>query len=146
MISGVPFVKQQEKQCGPAALASVLHYYGDTIRADEIAAEAFSSGLNGAMIFDLERVALSREFKARAFPASLEIVREHLKANEPVILLIDQGFSIYQSPHYLVAVGYDDQREVLTAHAGTEAGVLWPYERLEKAWSRMNHLCLIVRR
>ena len=143
-ISSVPFIYQKDKRCGTAALASVLHYYGDPISEEAIAGDIFSPELEGTLLSDLENFARRRGFYTRVYPGSLSDLKRHIERNEPVIILIDEGFSVYQRPHYLVAVGYSEKRRLVLVHAGTEADALWSYGRLESAWARMNYLCLII--
>lgn len=143
-ISSVPFFYQKDKRCGTAALASVLRYYGDPVSEEVIARDIFSPGLKGTLLSDLENFARRRGFYTRIYPGSLSDVKRHIERNEPVIILIDDGFSAYQRPHYLVAVGYSEKRRQVIVHTGTEAAALWSYGRLESAWARMNHLCLLI--
>lgn len=143
-ISSVPFIYQKDKRCGTAALAGVLHYYGDPISEEAIAGDIFSKELKGTLLSDLENFARRRGFYTRVYPGSLSDLKRHIERNEPVIILIDEGFSVYQRPHYLVAVGYSEKRRLVIVHTGTEADALWSYGRLESAWARMNHFCLII--
>lgn len=143
-ISSVPFVYQKDKHCGPAALASVLHYYGDLVREEVVAKEVFCPGLEGSLISDLENFARRRGFYARVYRGNLADLKLHIERNEPVIILVEKGFAVYQQPHYVVVVGYDDGRKLVVLQTGTEPDALWSYDRLESAWARMNHLCLLV--
>jgi ABC-type bacteriocin/lantibiotic exporter with double-glycine peptidase domain len=143
-VSSVPFIYQKDKRCGTAALASVLRYYGDPVSEEGIARDIFSPELKGTLLSDLENFARRRGFYTRVYPGSLSDVKRHIERNEPVIILIDDGFSAYQRPHYLVAVGYNEKRRLVIVHTGPEADALWSYGRLESAWARMNHLCLLI--
>ncbi|MEW6327043.1 MAG: C39 family peptidase [Thermodesulfobacteriota bacterium] len=143
-IPSVPFIYQKDKRCGTAALASVLRYYGDPITEELIARDIFSPELKGTLISDLENFARRRGFYTCVYPGSLSDLKRHIERNEPVIILIDEGVSVYQRPHYLVAVGYSEKRRLVVVHTGTEADALWSYGRLESAWARMNYLCLFI--
>lgn len=143
-ISSVPFFYQEDRHCGPAALASVLRYYGDLASQEVIAKELFSPELKGSLISDLENFARRRGFYTHIYMGSLSDLKLHIERNEPIIILIDNGFAAYQRPHYLVAVGYSEERRLIIVHTGTEADALWSYERLESAWTRMNHLSLAI--
>ena len=47
VIENVPFVKQKDWFCGPAAMASVMGFYGRSISQDEIAKEVYTPKLKG---------------------------------------------------------------------------------------------------
>lgn len=144
VIDSVPFFRQGRDLCGPAALASVLAYYKQTVTEAEIACEVFTPGLQGSLISDLENSARKRGFSARVFAGSLGELRKHIDRNEPAIILVEMGLFFYTVPHYLVVFGYDDQQKLFWLHTGNESGVTWPYDRLETCWAKMNHLMLVV--
>ena len=50
VVENVPFVKQKDKFCGPAAMASVMQFYGQNIDQDEIGQEVYIPELNGALV------------------------------------------------------------------------------------------------
>ena len=52
-IEGVPFFPQDEYMCGPAALASVIGYYGAAAGMKDVAAEVYSEKLKGTLPMDL---------------------------------------------------------------------------------------------
>ena len=54
VIGTVPFVKQKYRFCGPAALASVMMYYGKDIDQDEIAENVYTPELKGSLISDMK--------------------------------------------------------------------------------------------
>ena len=56
-IEGVPFVKQTEYDCGPAALAGVLAFHGRPADLETITAAIYVPKLRGTLPMDLERYA-----------------------------------------------------------------------------------------
>ncbi len=62
-IEGVPYIQQDSQFCGPAALASVLSYYGAPVDQKTIGNKVYSEKLQGALITDLERYARDAGFE-----------------------------------------------------------------------------------
>jgi len=109
VIDDVPFVRQETQYCGPAALSSVLSYYGDDVDQKTIGKEVHSPGLRGALITDLENYSRKRGFQTKIGRASTADIKEFLLNNKPVIVLVDIGFWVISRMHYLVVYGYTDR-------------------------------------
>ncbi len=144
VIEGVPFVKQDTRYCGPASLASVLNYYGDTVDQRTIGKSTYSEKLKGALITDLENVARARGFKTRSAAGRLEDLRSAVCEGVPVIVLIDRGFWVVSRPHYLVVFGYDEGGFI--AHDGYRDSQRYPYPEFEKQWTKAGSTYLLVYR
>jgi len=146
VIDGVPFVKQKDKFCGPAAMASVLEYYGDNVSQDEIAEKVYTPKLDGALISDMENFARDQGYQAETMTGNIDALEAEIDKGVPVILLVDKGKLMVSVPHYYVVYGYDAEDKVFYIHTGYEGGEKIPFERLENEWQKMNRLMLIVRK
>ena len=56
-LNGVPFVRQTPGACGPAALASVMAYYGTPVELEVIVRATYTPAFKGALVSDLENFA-----------------------------------------------------------------------------------------
>ncbi len=146
VISGVPFIKQNDKFCGPAAMASVLSYYGDDVTQEEVAEKVYTPKLEGALISDMENFARESGYKAETVNGDISAIEREIDGGVPVILLVDRGKWMVSVPHYYVVYGYDAERRVFIANTGDEEGVEIPFERLDREWEKMNRLMLIVKK
>ena len=140
----VPFVKQHSQFCGPAALSSVLRYYGLSISQEEIGKKVYTPKLKGALISDLENFAKSKGFKTLSGQADIEKIKSFIDNNIPVIVLVDLGFWIVSKPHYLVVVGYNEKGFIV--HTGYEKNKLIPYKEFKKIWKKLGNVFLSVYR
>ncbi len=143
-IEGVPFVRQDSQFCGPAALASVLSYYGAPVDQKIIGSRVYSEKLQGALITDLEIYARDAGFEAHSASGSIEGLKAEINRRRPVIVLVDQGFWVFSSTHYLVVFGYDG--EGFTAHDGFSASKRYRYEDFKEIWGKMGNAYLLVYR
>lgn len=136
-IENVPFFKQNKYNCGPSALYSVLNFYGEKITIDEIISalrkENFYGSLNIDMFLFPRRFGLITEMVN-----NIESIRNYIRNRNPVILLVDNGYSIYRLPHYIVVIGFDEEDEIFVAHWGNEENKVISLADLERRWSRMG--------
>lgn len=144
-IEGVPFFPQDEYMCGPAALASVIGYYGTEAGMEAVAAEVYSEKLKGSLPMDLLLYAKAKGFEAKYYKGSMAGLKESLTRNEPLILFLNLGYSFYPVGHYVVATGMDDAAGVVFAHSGMEKEQAFTMKALEKSWSKTGYSTLLVR-
>lgn len=144
LITTVPFIPQEAYQCGPAALAMVLQYYGAPIGQDEIARAIYLPSVRGTLNLDLEFYARRRGFQARAFSGTLERVKAELRRDRPLIVFQDLGLPGYPLPHYAVLLGFDDRTQTVVLHSGPAANRVVPYPEFERSWARRNAWTLVI--
>jgi ABC-type bacteriocin/lantibiotic exporter with double-glycine peptidase domain len=140
----VPFVVQEDYQCGPAALAMVLGYYGAAVGAEEIARALHLPSLRGTLNLELEFYARRRGFQARAFAGTLDRMKAELRRGRPLIVFQDLGFPGYPVPHFAVLVGYSDRAGVVVLHSGPAAYRVVSYDGFERTWARRRAWTLLV--
>jgi len=144
-VEGVPFFPQDEYMCGPAALASVIGYYGAKAGMEDVAREVYSEKLKGTLPMDLLIYAKSKGFEAKHYKGGFQALKESLGKGAPLILFLDLGYDFYPVGHYVVAVGMDEAQGVVFAHSGTEKEHAFTLGELERSWSRTGYSTLLVR-
>ncbi len=144
LTTGVPFIAQEALQCGPAALAMVLQYYGARVDQDEIAREIYLPSVRGTLNLDLEFYARRRGFQARAFQGTLDRVKDELRRGRPLIVFQDLGLPGYPVPHFAVLLGYDDRAGVVVLHSGTTPYRVASYAEFEATWARRRGWTLLI--
>jgi ABC-type bacteriocin/lantibiotic exporter with double-glycine peptidase domain len=144
IIDGVPFVEQNDKFCGPAAMASVLEYYGDDVTQEEIAEAVYTPKLDGALISDMENLARDSGYRAETINGNIGLLEAEIDKGVPAILLVEKGKWMVSVPHYYVAYGYDADEKFIIVHTGYESGESIPFDRLDGEWEKMNRLMLVI--
>ncbi len=135
-IENVPFYRQGDSDCGPAALAGVLAFRGHSVSMERIAANIYLPQLKGTLPMDMERFARESGFGTDSSPGTLDRLKTLIRNGTPVICLIDLGFSYYKQPHYVTVVGFDDVNAVVIMHNGLEQNRLMSYDTFDRAWAR----------
>jgi ABC-type bacteriocin/lantibiotic exporter with double-glycine peptidase domain len=143
-IEGVPFYRQKESYCGPAALASVLGFWGRQANLEQITAAVYLPELRGTLPMDMENFMREAGFETITSAGTLEELKVRIRTDLPVICLLDLGFGPYRQPHYVTVIGFDDANAVIIAHDGLKANSVIGYKIFEKEWSRGGHWMLIA--
>jgi ABC-type bacteriocin/lantibiotic exporter with double-glycine peptidase domain len=144
-IDGVPFYRQQEYSCGPAALAGILAFWGRPASLKQITAAVYLPELHGTLPMDMENFMREAGFETFSAAGTLEEVKVHIRTGRPVICLLDLGFGLYRQPHYVTVLGFDDVNAVLIVHDGLQANRVISYDAFEREWSRAGYWMLTVR-
>lgn len=141
-IDGVPFVAQKTEYCGPASLSSVLAYYGEAADQETIGKSIHHPRLQGSLITDMEDYARKRGFHARTGIGTVDEIRDLIRRDRPVIVLVDLGFWVASKPHYLVVYGFNE--EGFLAHNGFEKAQWYRSGDFEKIWNRAGNSFLLI--
>jgi ABC-type bacteriocin/lantibiotic exporter with double-glycine peptidase domain len=143
-IEGVPFVKQTEYDCGPAALASVLSFRGKAADLERITASVYLPRLRGTLPMDLERYAKDEGFKTSSSSGTVAALKTAIAKNVPVICLLDLGFGFYRQPHFVTVIGFDDGNGLFIMHDGGTPNKTMLYEDFEKKWARAGNWMIVI--
>jgi predicted double-glycine peptidase len=142
VVEGVPFYPQEEYQCGPASLAGVLNYYGVKVTPADIAGEIFSRHARGTLDMDMVFYAQKKGLKAEQYSGSFEDLRRSVDSRRPLIVLVDQGFWVYQKSHFMVVVGYDEKSVLV--NSGKEEHKFLSQGSFSKTWGRTKFWTLKI--
>ena len=102
----VPFLPQTPALCGGAAVAMVFRYYGDRhadVQQFEPLVDHRAGGIADHVLVEAVR---ERHWRAVPLAGSIALLRDHVSAGAPLVLLLEDRPGRY---HYVVAVGADEQ-------------------------------------
>lgn len=145
-LARTPFFPQEQYQCGPAALATLLVASGVDTTPDAIAPEVYLPERHGSL--SLELVAATRRHGRMPYVLATtadEMVAE-LAAGRPVLILQNLGVSKIPIWHYAVLVGYDAERNVAVLRSGPEERLEMKWQRFAGAWHRGGRFAMTVLR
>ncbi len=142
-LSKVPFFAQQDHQCGPAALASLLRYSGVRISPEALTPQVYTPGLQGSLQLDLIGAARrAGRIPYRIAPTAAALGLE-LAAGHPVLVLQDVG---HLTPvwHFAVVVGYNRETREVILHSGDQARLRLSMERFDRSWVAGQRWGLVI--
>ncbi len=144
-IAGVPFVPGDAGACGPAALASVLAYWGDPVSVEDITRALAVPSLDGVLPLDVARFAASRTPHLTATIGSIDWLRDELRRDHPVVVFLDLGIGPWRRGHFAVVIGYRDPSREILLYSGRNPDAVMSYARFVSAWIRGGSWALAPR-
>lgn len=143
-IPDVPFFPQEEHQCGPAALATLLTFAGKQTAPEALTEKVYVPGRKGS--FALEMVAAARSEGRLVYPLApqLDAVLTALEQGYPVLVLQNNGLGIYPVWHFAVVVGADRQQEKLWLRSGKTQRLEIGFSTFERTWARADYWGVLI--
>ncbi len=143
-IAGVPFFPQEEHQCGPAALATMLAFAGRSVTPATLTEKVYVPARKGS--FALEMVAAARSEGRLVYPLApqMEAVLTALAQGYPVLVLQNNGLGIYPVWHFAVVVGADRAGEKLWLRSGRTERLEISFSTFERTWARADYWGVLV--
>lgn len=134
-LTAVPFHPQEDYQCGPASLATLLNWSGDAVTPEELSPQIYTPSIKGSL--QSEMFTAARRHGRIAWPVSgMENLLAEVAAGNPVAVLQNLGLSWYPVWHYAVVVGYDlDEGEVILRSGRLRREAL-SMRLFERTWAR----------
>ena len=112
-LAGVPAYAQDELQCGPAALASVLNASGVEATPETLKPDLFIPARGGSLQIELLTQTRKRERLPMVLAPQEEALVAALRDGHPPLVLLNLGVRSYPVWHYAVVVGYDPDQGYL---------------------------------
>lgn len=140
-----PFFPQQQYQCGPAALATVLLASGIATHPNELAPLLYLPGRKGSL--QLEIIASIRNNQRIPYIIKPEIgaIAAELQAGRPVLVLQNLGLKIFPAYHYAVVVGIQTNGKIVL-RSGTTKRLVISLDDFLSSWEKAERWAIIVLR
>lgn len=144
VLSDIPFYSQEQYQCGPAALATVLQASGIDTTPAALVPLVYVPERKGS--FQVEMVATARSFGRLAYkiPPTLTALYTEINAGTPVLVMQNLGVNWYPVWHFAVVKGYDLGRRELIMNTGTDEDYSDSMRTFERTWARADHWAIVV--
>jgi ABC-type bacteriocin/lantibiotic exporter with double-glycine peptidase domain len=151
ILADVEYVPQEaSSDCGPACLATVMRYYGSPLTLSEVAARLKPAKDGGTLLVEMVFAARSNGFPATSFrEGGINDLRRSILDGKPLILFIHPTpdivkYTPWRRGHYVVAVGFDDEKREAVIHSGTKTFDTMSYRQLQLQWGRSRFLTVQV--
>ena len=141
--TGVPFFPDDDYNCGPATLASVLKYTGADVSIKPLISQVFLPSRQGSL--QVEMLAAPRHYGWISYqlqPRYPDLLRE-VAAGNPVIVLQDVG-PMFTQWHYAVVNGFDYPSGTLYMRSGTRPREKIPFTYFERTWIKGGYWAMVA--
>ncbi len=143
-LAAVPFFPQEEFQCGPAALATVLNWSGVATDANALKPMMYLPSKQGSLQAELMATARRHGRVAYRLKPEFEYLLAEVAAGNPVVVLQNLALSWYPVWHYAVVVGFDLERKELILRSGTYERLITPMRVFNNTWQRAGRWSIVA--
>jgi hypothetical protein len=140
----VPFFPQEDYQCGPAALATVLAAAGVSVTADALVPQVYLPARAGSLQAEMLATARRHGHLAVVLPPKLDAVLAEVTAGRPVVVLQNLSLPVLPRWHYAVVVGFDIADGHVVLRSGGTSRLVLPLSVFERTWARSGHWAMVV--
>lgn len=143
-LSNTAFFSQKEFQCGPAALATLLHEQNIAIKPATLVDKVYVPSLKGSL--QVEMLATARQYQLIPYVLDKNITSllTEIKAGNPVLVLQNLGLDWAPSWHYAVVIGYNLQENQIILRSGTIKRHVNSFELFERTWRRSKYWAMLA--
>lgn len=142
LIANVPFFPQAPNECGPAALASLLGFFGHRVTPSAIAAEVYEPAAGGSSTVAMLTYGARHQLPIQTLRGDLADVYREIDANRPLIALHRQGLP-FRDYHYIVVTGYDPRDGTVYGYSGRNPRAHWSSAEFARRWSAADNWLLV---
>lgn len=143
-LAGVPFFPQEDFQCGPAALATLLAHSGVDLTPAALVSDVYLPKRKGSL--QIELVAAARRNGRIPVPIAPEVsaLLAELHQGRPVLILQNLRLASWPAWHYAVVVGYDPGQEVFLLRSGRIERLAVASAELRRTWALAENWGLVA--
>ncbi len=141
-LAATPFFPQQDFQCGPAALATLLVASGVAVTPEALAPQVFIPGREGSLSLELIGATRRQGRLPYVLATTADEMVAELAEGRPVLVLQNLGAGPLPAWHYAVLIGYDAERNVALLRSGSEQRLEMKWQRFAGTWHRGGRFAL----
>jgi len=143
-LTEVPFFPQEEYQCGPAALATVMGHYGEDLTPALLAPQVYLPAREGSLQPELKAAARRAGMVPYPLRPQLDALLKEVAAGNPVLVLQNLGLGLIPQWHYAVVVGFDQAEQQLILRSGTDKRRQVDMATFMNTWRRSDNWGLVI--
>lgn len=140
----VPFFPQDEYECGPAALATVLATAGANVTVDALVPQVYLPARAGSLQAEMLATARRHGRLSVVLPPELDAVLAEVAAGRPVVVLQNLSLPALPRWHYAVVIGFDLAVGDVVLRSGSTRRLVMPLSVFERTWARSGHWAMVV--
>ncbi len=144
VVLDVPFFPQEEHQCGPAALATVLVAAGVRTSPTELTPQVYLPGRQGSLQAELTAAVRRHGRIPWVLPAAPSALAAELEARRPVLVLQNLRVPSWPAWHYAVVTGMAPSANIFLMNSGKKRGLEISAPEFLRTWDWAHRWALVV--
>lgn len=144
LIEPIPFITQEDYQCGPAALAMVAGAAGVQRDMATWVQQVYVPARQGALQSEMLAASRRNGLPAYVIAPQLTALLREVASGHPVVVLQNLAFAFAPVWHYAVVIGYDQASHSITLHSGRTAHLPMSITTFERTWARSGHWAMLA--
>jgi hypothetical protein len=144
LLQSTPFFPQEDFECGPAALATLLQTSGVKVTPEQLAPQVFLPGRKGSLQIELMVASRRHGLPAYQLTPTLATVLQEVAAGHPVLVFQNISLPVYPIWHYAVVIGFDRTRQMMTLRSGVTAQLEMSLSVFERTWARGEYWAMVA--
>ncbi len=143
-IADLPFFAQDDYQCGPAALATLLQHSQLTVTPQALVPLVYVPQRKGSFQIEMSAAARQHGRVVYTLEPQLGAVLQEVAAGHPVLVLQNLGLDLLPRWHFAVVKGYDLAARQLILNSGRIENYRVAIGTFERTWARAEHWAQVV--
>jgi tetratricopeptide (TPR) repeat protein len=143
-LTDTPFFPQAKYQCGPAALATVLHSAGVAVQPETLVDQVYLPAKRGSLQVELQAATRRAGRIPFVIDTGLDALRAELDAGRPVLVLQNLGLGFLPVWHYAVVVGIDPASDQVILRSGVERRRVSSAASFLRSWQLSGNWAMVV--
>jgi tetratricopeptide (TPR) repeat protein len=143
-ISNLPFIAQEDYQCGPAALAMVAGHAGVQRDMATWVQQVYVPARQGALQSELLAASRRNGLPAYVIAPQIDALLREVAAQHPVLVLQNLAFAWSPVWHYAVVTGYNQAQGSVTLHSGRTQDMQMSLTTFERTWARAGRWAMVA--
>jgi len=144
LINDLPFFAQDDYQCGPAALATVLQHSGVSLTPEDLVPLVYVPQRKGSFQIEMSAAARQQGRVVYTLVPELEALLQEAAAGHPALVLQNLGLAAWPRWHFAVVKGYDLETRQLILNSGRLENYAVALGTFERTWARAGHWAQVV--
>lgn len=146
----VPFVAPRSELCGSTSLEMLSSYwqskgsYTPRLSLKELDERTLIPQKGGTLQIELIAAARANGLLVYPLEPNFDALFMELKANHPVIVLVNRGLSWYEFWHYAPVTGYDGELQTILMHFSDKPNEAVPIETFAAIWQRSGNWGVVL--
>jgi tetratricopeptide (TPR) repeat protein len=142
----LPFFPQEDHQCGPAALATVLGWSGAAVAPEQLSEQVFIPARQGSLQAEMLAAPARHARLAVQLPQTPHALLDELSAGHPVLVLQNLGLATHPQWHYAVLAAVDPATDTVTLRSGRIREHVLGWRTFLATWQRAGSWAMVVLR